>query len=49
MVHRGGEFVPDARAVRDYQQINEVYAALTTVTDPLFRSMADGLQGLERA
>jgi len=26
-----------------------VYAALTTFTDPLFRSMAAGLAGLERA
>jgi hypothetical protein len=26
-----------------------VYSALTSFTDPLFRSMADGLQGLERA
>jgi len=26
-----------------------VYAGLTAFTDPLFRSMADGLQGLERA
>jgi xylulokinase len=49
MVHPGGEFGPDARAVRAYQQINQVYAALTAVTDPLFRSMADALQGLERA
>jgi len=32
-----------------YQEINKVYATLTTVTGPLFRSMADGLQGLERA
>jgi len=26
-----------------------VYATVTTFTDPLFRSMAAGLQGLERA
>jgi len=26
-----------------------VYAGLTTFTDPLFRSMTDGLEGLERA
>ena len=26
-----------------------MYATLTAFTDPLFRSMADGLQGLERA
>jgi len=49
MVAGGEEFAPDARAARAYQQINQVYAGLTSVTDPLFRSMADGLQGLERA
>jgi xylulokinase len=49
MVAAGDEFVPDAQAARAYQQINKVYAALTTFTDPLFRSMAAGLQGLERA
>jgi FGGY family of carbohydrate kinases, C-terminal domain len=49
MVAAGDEFGPDARDVRAYQRINTVYAALTTFTDPLFRSMADGLQGLERA
>jgi xylulokinase len=49
MVSVGDEFAPDARAARAYQQINQVYAGLTTFTDPLFRSMADGLQGLERA
>jgi hypothetical protein len=49
MVAAGDEFGPDARAARAYQRINTVYAALTTFTDPLFRSMADGLQGLERA
>jgi sugar (pentulose or hexulose) kinase len=48
MVTAGDEFVPDARASRAYQQINNVYAGLTAYTDPLFRSMADGLQGLER-
>ena len=42
-------FVTDPRAARAYQEINKVYATLTTFTDPLFRSMADGLQGLERA
>jgi hypothetical protein len=26
-----------------------VYATLTSFTDPLFRSMAQGLEGLERA
>jgi xylulokinase len=49
MVTAGDEFVPDARAAGAYQKINEVYAGLTTFTDPLFRSMAGGLQGLERA
>ena len=29
-------------------QINQVYATLTSYTDPLFRSMADGLAGLDR-
>ena len=45
----GDQFAPDPRAARAYQEINKVYATLTTFTDPLFRSMADGLQGLERA
>ena len=50
----GGQFAPGPGAARAYQgdqprEINKVYATLTTVTDPLFRSMADGLQGLERA
>jgi sugar (pentulose or hexulose) kinase len=49
MVSVGDEFAPDARAALAYQQINQVYAGLTTFTDPLFRAMADGLQGLERA
>jgi xylulokinase len=49
MVAVGDEFGPDAPAARAYQKINKVYAALTTFTDPLFRSMADGLHGLERA
>ena len=49
MVRAGDEFAPDAPAARAYQKINQVYAALTTYTDPLFRSMAAGLQGLERA
>jgi len=49
MVRLGDEFAPDPGAVRAYQQINKVYASLTTFTDPLFRSLADGLQGLERA
>jgi hypothetical protein len=45
----GGQFAPDPRAARAYQEINKVYATLTTFTDPLFRPMADGLQGRERA
>jgi xylulokinase len=49
MVRAGRQFAPDARAARAYQQINTVYAGLTSYTDPLFRSMADGLAGLERA
>jgi xylulokinase len=49
MVAAGDGFAPDAGAARAYQQINKVYAGLTAVTDPLFRSMADGFQGLERA
>jgi hypothetical protein len=39
---------PDPGAARAYQQINQVYATLTSHTDPLFRSMADGLAGLDR-
>jgi xylulokinase len=49
MVTVGDEFAPDAPAARAYETINKVYAALTTFTDPLFRSMAAGLAGLERA
>jgi sugar (pentulose or hexulose) kinase len=49
LVTGGEEFAPDPQAVRAYQKINKVYAALPAFTDPLFRSMADGLQGLERA
>jgi xylulokinase len=49
MVTVGDQFTPDARAARAYQQINKIYAGLTAVTDPLFRSMAAGLAGLERA
>ena len=49
MVAVGDEFAPDAPAARAYQKINTVYAALTTFTDPLFRSMAAALHGLERA
>jgi xylulokinase len=49
MVAVGDQFTPDPPAVRAYQQINRIYAGLTSFTDPLFRSMADALQGLERA
>ena len=49
MVAVGDEFAPDAQAARAYQQINKVYVGLTTFTDPLFRSLAAGLAGLERA
>jgi xylulokinase len=49
MVTGSDEFAPDPQAVRAYQKINKVYAALPAFTDPLFRSMAEGLQGLERA
>jgi len=49
MVGGAGQFTPDARAVRAYQQVNTVYAGLTAFTDPLFRSMAGALHGLERA
>jgi sugar (pentulose or hexulose) kinase len=49
MVTAGDEFAPDARAASAYQLINQVYAGLTSFTDPLFRAMADVLQGLERA
>jgi len=49
MVAIGDQFAPDAPAVRAYQQINKIYAGLTSFTDPLFRSMADALEGLDRA
>jgi len=49
MVAVGDQFTPYAPAVRAYEQINQIYAGLTSFTDPLFRSMADALQGLERA
>jgi len=49
MVRAGDGFGPDARAGRAYRKINKVYAGLTGFTDPLFRFMADGLHGLERA
>jgi sugar (pentulose or hexulose) kinase len=49
MVAAAEEFAPDARAARAYQRINQVYAGLAGFTEPLFRSMADGLQGLDRA
>ena len=49
MITPGDQFVPGAEAARAYQKINKVYAGLTSFTDPLFRSMADGLDGLNRA
>jgi sugar (pentulose or hexulose) kinase len=49
MVGTAGQFTPDARAARAYQQVNTVYAGLTAFTDPLFRSMAGALHGLARA
>ena len=49
MVTAGSGFGPQERASRAYQKVNAVYAGLTAFTDPLFRSMVDGLQGLERA
>jgi xylulokinase len=49
MVAVGDQFAPDPRAVRAYQQINTIYADLTSFTDPLFRAMAGALEGLERA
>jgi xylulokinase len=49
MVTPGDEFVPGIQGARAYQQINKVYSGLTSFTDPLFRSMADGLGGLDRA
>jgi hypothetical protein len=45
----GDHLAPDPRAARAYKEVNKVYATLTTFTGPLFHSMADGLQGLERA
>jgi xylulokinase len=49
MVGVAGQFTPDTRAAHAYQQVNTVYAGLTAFTDPLFRSMAGALHGLERA
>ena len=40
--------IPRLAGQNAYQQINQVYATLTSHTDPLFRSMADGLAGLDR-
>jgi sugar (pentulose or hexulose) kinase len=48
MVSPGQQFTPDPGAAPTYQQINQVYATLISHTDPLFRSMADGLAGLDR-
>ncbi len=49
MVGAGHDFVPDPAAARAYQQVNQVYSTLTSFTDPLFRAMSAGFQGLERA
>jgi xylulokinase len=49
MVSAGDEFAPDVTSARAYQKINKVYAGLTAFTDPLFLSMADVFQDLERA
>ncbi|HTX27816.1 MAG TPA: FGGY-family carbohydrate kinase [Streptosporangiaceae bacterium] len=49
MVAFGDTFVPDERAVTAYRKVNQVYAGLTAYTGPLFRFMAEGLAGLDRA
>jgi len=49
MVSSSDRFVLDPQAARTYPEINKVYATLTAFTDPLFRSMAGRLHGLERA
>jgi sugar (pentulose or hexulose) kinase len=49
MVGAGDEFAADPAAAHAYQQVNQVYSTLTSFTDPLFRAMSDGLQGLKRA
>jgi ribulose kinase len=49
MVSGDDEFALDPRAARTYQEVNKMYATLTAFTDPLCHSMADRLQGLERA
>jgi sugar (pentulose or hexulose) kinase len=49
MVSPGQQFTPDPEAARAYQQISQVYATVAGHTDPLFRAMADGLAGLDRA
>jgi xylulokinase len=48
MVKAGDQFAPDPKAAGAYQQINKLYAALTNFTNPLFRSLDEGLQGVER-
>jgi sugar (pentulose or hexulose) kinase len=48
MVRAGDDFAPDPQAARAYQKINKLYAGLTAFTDPLFRSAAEELEGLER-
>jgi xylulokinase len=49
MVAVGDTFAPDARAVTAYRKVSQVYAGLTAYTDPLFRFLAGGLAGLDRA
>jgi len=48
MIRPGATFTPDPGAVRAYQRINQVYATLTSYTDPLFRTLASTLDGLPR-
>ncbi|HEY3953760.1 MAG TPA: FGGY-family carbohydrate kinase [Streptosporangiaceae bacterium] len=47
MVTPGEQFTPRQRAVSAYRRISQVYAGLTAFTDPLFRSMTEGLSGIE--
>ncbi len=49
MVSTGDEFAPEARAARAYPGDQQGARDVDHLTDPLFGSMADGLQGLRRA
>ena len=50
MVRPGDEFTPDAKAAGAcIGRSTRCMRSWTTFTDPLFRSMFDSLQGLERA